>query len=151
MGREFDSKFLKKVKSPPHALPPRPAGRTLIGALSLARNILFTTNKSKEPPHLLWRLKQVVGTNLIPLRTKLDTLMKEVPAWPVINQLCFPERHFWANGISICLSKVQMKVCERLCSSDGFCRASKQEARAHVTCRLANGNLEWIRWLFSNL
>ena len=31
VGREFDCKFLKKVKSPPHALPP-PAGITLIGA-----------------------------------------------------------------------------------------------------------------------
>ena len=58
-------------------------------------------------------MKQVVGTNLIPLRTKLDTLTKEVPAWPVINQLCFPERHFSANGISLRLSEVQMKFCER--------------------------------------
>jgi len=32
VGREFDCKFLKKVKSPPYALPP-PAGITLIGAL----------------------------------------------------------------------------------------------------------------------
>ena len=31
VGREFDGKFLKNVKSPPHALPP-PAGLTLIGA-----------------------------------------------------------------------------------------------------------------------
>ena len=37
VGREFDCQFLKKVKSPPHALPPPPppppAGITLIGAL----------------------------------------------------------------------------------------------------------------------
>ena len=33
VGREFDGKFFKKVKSPPHALPPPPAGLTLIGAL----------------------------------------------------------------------------------------------------------------------
>ena len=35
-GREFDSKFVKNVKSPPHALPlppPPPTGFTLIGAL----------------------------------------------------------------------------------------------------------------------
>ena len=34
VGREFDCEFLKKVKSPPHALPPLPppAGITLIGA-----------------------------------------------------------------------------------------------------------------------
>ena len=34
VGGEFDCKFLKKVKSPPYALPPPPpAGITLIGAL----------------------------------------------------------------------------------------------------------------------
>ena len=39
VGREFDCKFLKNVKSPPHALPPTPpptpaaAGFTLIGVL----------------------------------------------------------------------------------------------------------------------
>ena len=38
-----------------------------------------------------------------------------------------------------------------LCSCDGFCGASEQEAGAHVTCRLADGNLEGIRQLFSNL
>ena len=37
-----------------------------------------------------------------------------------------------------------------LCSCDGFCGASEQEAGAHVTCRLADGNLERIRRLFSN-
>ena len=29
-----------------------------------------------------------------------------------------------------------------LCSCDGFCGASDQEDGAHVTCRLADGNLE---------
>ena len=38
-----------------------------------------------------------------------------------------------------------------LCSCDGFCGASMQDARGHVTCRLADGNLEWIRRVFSNL
>ena len=33
VGREFDGKFLKNVKYPPHALPPPPTGFTLIGAL----------------------------------------------------------------------------------------------------------------------
>ena len=34
VSREFDCKFLKKVKAPPYALPPPPpAGITLIGAL----------------------------------------------------------------------------------------------------------------------
>ena len=32
VGREFDRKFLKKVKSPRYALPPPPAGITLKGA-----------------------------------------------------------------------------------------------------------------------
>ena len=32
-----------------------------------------------------------------------------------------------------------------LCSCDGFCGASEQEAGAHVTCRLADGNLEPVR------
>ena len=36
--------------------------------------------------------------------TKHVTQTKRVPAWPVINQLCFPERHFSANGISFRLS-----------------------------------------------
>ena len=61
---------------------------------------------------LLWGLKQVLGTNLIPLRTKFDTQTKRVPAWPVINQLWFPERHFSANGISLRLGEVQMKICK---------------------------------------
>ena len=47
------------------------------------------------------------------MRTKLVTLTKEVPAWPVINQLCFPERHFSANCISLRLGEVQMKFYER--------------------------------------
>ena len=45
--------------------------------------------------------------------TKLVTQTKRVPAWPVINQLCFPERHFSANGISFRLSEVQMRFYER--------------------------------------
>ena len=32
-----------------------------------------------------------------------------------------------------------------LCSCDGSCGASEQEAGAQVTCRLADGNLERIR------
>ena len=38
-----------------------------------------------------------------------------------------------------------------LCSYDGFCGASGQEAGAHGTRRLAGANLERIRRLFSNL
>ena len=62
---------------------------------------------------LLRGLKQVLGTNLIPLRTKFDTQTKRVPAWPVINQLWFPERHFSAKGISLRLGEVQMKFYGR--------------------------------------
>ena len=56
--------------------------------------------------------------------TKLVTQTKRVPAWPVINQLCFPERHFSANGISFRLSEVQMKFHERSLQalfSSGLC------------------------------
>ena len=35
------------------------------------------------------------------------------PAMPVINQLWLPERHFSANGISLRLGEVQMKIYER--------------------------------------
>ena len=38
-----------------------------------------------------------------------------------------------------------------LCSCNGFCGASEPEAGTHVTCRLADGYLERIRRLFSNL
>ena len=41
VGRGFDGKFFKNVKSPPHALPSPPAGLTLIGALGC---VLDTTN-----------------------------------------------------------------------------------------------------------
>ena len=84
---------------------------------------------------LHWGLKQVLGTNLIPLRTKFDTQTKRVPAWPVINQLWFPERHFSANGISLRLGEVQMKIYERslqaLLSSAprGFAASSRVHAR----------------------
>ena len=62
---------------------------------------------------LHWGLKQVLGTNLIPLRTKFDTQTKRVPAWPIINQLWFSEDHFSANGISLHLDEVQMKIYKR--------------------------------------
>ena len=61
---------------------------------------------------LHWGLKHVLSTNLIPLRTKFDTQTKLVLAWPVIDQLWFPERHFSANGISLHLGKVKMKICK---------------------------------------
>ena len=79
--------------------------------------------------HLPWGLKQVLGTNLIPLRTKFDTQTKRVPAWPVINQLWFPERHFSANGISLRLGEVQMKICK------GWLQAPLSSApRGFATC-----------------
>ena len=43
-------------------------------------------------------------------------------------------------------------MSERLsCSCYGFCGASEHEAGAHLTCRLADSNLERIRRLLSNL
>ena len=41
IGREFDSKFLKHVKSPSHALIPPHAGFTLKGALAMKKASLF--------------------------------------------------------------------------------------------------------------
>ena len=50
-------------------------------------------------------------TSLIPqLKTKLVTQTKEVPAWPVINQLWFPEHHFSANCVSLHLGEVQNEI-----------------------------------------
>ena len=87
---------------------------------------------------LLWGLKQVLGTNLIPLRTKFDTQTKRVPAWPVINQLWFPERHFSANGISLCLGEVQINetLWEIIASSPflGPSRLCCSLARSGETC-----------------
>ena len=53
VGREFDGKFLKNVKSPPHAWPPPPppppsAGLTLIGAL--ATHNYTQPHISAQPP-----------------------------------------------------------------------------------------------------
>ena len=43
-------------------------------------------------------------------------------------------------------------MSERLsCCCDGFCGSSEQEAGARDTCRLADGNLERNRRIFSNL
>ena len=92
---------------------------------------------------LLWGLKQVLGTNLIPLRIKFDKQTKRVPAWPVINQLCFPERHFSANCISLRLGEVQMKFYERslqaLLSSAPRCFAT----RSRVLARLVSLAQKW--------
>ena len=69
---------------------------------------------------------------------------KRVSAWPVINQLCFPECHFSAYGIFLRLSKVQMKFYKRSLQSSPFlclsrlCRsfAHSQETRfAHPNRR----------------
>ena len=106
--------------------------------LSSARNILFARTKSNESPRLLWGLKHVLGANLIPLRTKLVTQTKRVPAWPVINQLCFPERHFSANGISLRLSEVQMKFYERLLQALLSSATRGFAARSRVLARLAS-------------
>ena len=83
---------------------------------------------------LHWGLKQVLGTNLIPLRTKFDTQTKRVPAWPVINQLWFPERHFSANGISLRLGEVQMKIWK------GWLQALLSPAHRGSAARFARPN-----------
>jgi len=87
---------------------------------------------------LLWVFKQVLGTNLIPLRTKFDTQTKRVPAWPVISQLWFPEGHFSANGISLRLGEVQMKFYERLLQALLSSAPRGFAARSRVLARLAS-------------
>ena len=47
-----------------------------------------------------------------PWEPNLSHRRRGLPAWPVINQLCFPERHFSANCISLRLGEVQMKFYE---------------------------------------
>ena len=61
-----------------------------------------------------------------------------MPAWPVINQLCFPERHFSANGISLRLSEVQMKFYERSLQALLSSAPRGFAARSRVLARLAS-------------
>ena len=61
-----------------------------------------------------------------------------MPAWPVINQLCFPERHFSANGISLRLGEVQMKFYERLLQTLLSLAPRGFTARLRVLARLAS-------------
>ena len=70
--------------------------------------------------------------------TKLVTQTKRVPAWPVINQLCFPERHFSANGISFRVSEVQMKFHERLLQALLSSATRSFAAHSRVLARLAS-------------
>jgi len=83
-------------------------------------------------------VKHVLGTGLIPLRTKLATQTKRVPAWPVINQLCFPERHFSANGISLRLNEVQMRFYERSMQALLSSAPRGFAARSRILARLAS-------------
>ena len=78
--------------------------------LSSARNILFARITTNEPVC-------IEGWNKfsVPIWSPWEPNLTHtrVPAWPVINQLWFPERHFSANGISLRLGEVQMKFYER--------------------------------------
>ena len=70
--------------------------------------------------------------------TKLVTQTKRVPAQPVINQLCFPERHFSANGIFFRLSEVQMKFHERSLQALFSSAPRGFATHSHVFARLAS-------------
>ena len=102
--------------------------------LILDKQYSLFENYIKRAP-LYWGLKQVLGTNVIPLRTKFDTQTKRVPAWPLINQLWFPESHFSANCISLRLGEVQMKIYKvslqalLSCAPRGFAACSRVLAR----------------------
>ena len=54
-----------------------------------------------------------------------------------INQPCFPERHFSANGISLRLSEVQMKFYERSLQALLSSAPRGFAARSRVLARLA--------------
>ena len=70
-----------------------------------------------------------------PLRT---TQTKRVPAWPVINQLWFLERHFSANGVPLCLCEVQMKICKGWLQALLSPAPRGLAARSRVLARLAS-------------
>ena len=67
-----------------------------------------------------------------------NTQKKQVPAWPVISQLWFPERHFSANGISLRLGEVQMKFYERSLQALLSSAPRGFAARSRVLERLAS-------------
>ena len=75
---------------------------------------------------------------MIPLRTQLVMLTKEVRAWPVTNQLCFPERHFSASCIFLHLGGVQMKFYERSLQALLSSAPRGFAARSRVLARLAS-------------
>ena len=64
-------------------------------------------------------------------------LTKEMRAWPVTNQLCFPERHFSASCIFLRLSGVQMKFYERSLQALLSSAPRGLAARSRVLARLA--------------
>ena len=138
-------------------------------------------NHSKRA-RLFWGLKEILGSNMIPLRTNLthrrqlsltegesDFLPLPVfirskfsycrhkkvfgdksivflhfcenlgqASWPVINQLWFPESHFSANGISLRLSEVQIKIYERSLQALFSSAPRGFAARSRVLGRLAS-------------
>ena len=78
-----------------------------------------------------------------------------MPAWPVINQLCFPERHFSANGISLRLGEVQMKICkgwlQALLSSAprGFAARSRVLERLASLAQIGE-RAHWVDYMIRN-
>ena len=105
--------------------------------LSSACNILFARITSKEPVCFEgWNKFSVPIWS--PWETNFDTQTKRVPAWPVISQLWFPERHFSANGISLRLGEVQMKFYERSLQALLSSAPRGFAARSRVLERLAS-------------
>ena len=99
---------------------------------------------------LLRGLKQVLGTNLIPLRTKFDTQTKRVPAWPVINQLWFPERHFSANGISPSSGRSANEILWEIVASSPFPCPSRLRCSL-ARSRETRNKLFMLMWCWSCL
>ena len=85
----------------------------------------------------------VLNANVVVECDRYRWMWSNLNSW-ILHHLAFHNRKRKAQQCLLMTERL-------LCSCDGFCGTGEQEAGAHVTCRLANGNLERIRRLFSNL
>ena len=113
--------------------------------------------------HLLWGLKQVFSTNLIPLRTKLVTQTKGAPAWPscyqstlisgtsFFGQLYFPSSGRRTNEIIWKIVASSPFLCPlRLCRSLARSRETHFTRPNRRACLQANflgvGSRKGVEW-----
>ena len=126
----------------------RSSGRFL-KSLGLSPSVSFLSSLPPPPlPALL--LTPFFARSLILVPRSLLLNRTETLATQATCLVAFSAQHY--TILYLVWGQQCFLMSERLlCSCDGFCGASEQEAGAHVTCRLADGNLERIRRLFSNL